>query len=169
MVIVITGPESSGKSQLSEALSAQLGIPIMHEYARKFLESKGGGTYDKDDIKHIARNQMVESLTFNRRYSSWVMDTDVLTSIIWIEDKYGPAPEWMTDAFIEPPYDCCYLLCYPDVPWEADDLREDEHRREELYEVYLTWLKKFNKKYFLIKGDDRTEQALMHLKDVQDY
>ncbi len=166
MVIVITGPESSGKSMLSEALSAALDMPMMKEYARTFLESKGGGSYDKDDIKHIARHQMVESLTYSRRYSSWVMDTDVLTSIIWLEDKYGPAPDWMKDTYIEPPYDCFYLLCYPDVPWEADDLREDEHRREELYGVYLSWLDKYEKKYAVIKGDNRKEQALGHLKDI---
>ena len=56
-IITIVGPESSGKTTLARQLAAELGCPWVPEYAREYLEQRGG-YYDESDIEMIAEGQM---------------------------------------------------------------------------------------------------------------
>ncbi|MBK7011006.1 MAG: ATP-binding protein [Saprospiraceae bacterium] len=53
---VFTGPESSGKTTLAERLSADLNLPLVPEFARQYLENKGG-KYTLEEIDYIAQKQ----------------------------------------------------------------------------------------------------------------
>ena len=48
--IIITGPESSGKTALCKALSKHFKIPYTEEYAREYLNNLGR-EYKKEDLK----------------------------------------------------------------------------------------------------------------------
>ena len=48
-----------------------------------------------------------------------------------------------------------YLLCYPDVPWKEDPLRENPHDRKRIFDLYLTELK--DKPLTIISGN-KTER-----------
>ena len=56
-IITIVGPESSGKTTLARQLAAELGCPWVPEYAREYLEQRGG-YYDESDLEMIAEGQM---------------------------------------------------------------------------------------------------------------
>ena len=45
-----------------------------------------------------------------------------------------------------------YLLCPPDLPWEADPLRENPHDRERLYDLYRRRLMDLGAIYQVISG-----------------
>src|SRR5580700_4544105 len=55
--IVIIGPESTGKSTLTEALAAHFQTDWVREYAREYLEEHGMG-YSYETLSVIARGQL---------------------------------------------------------------------------------------------------------------
>ena len=57
-IITIVGPESSGKTTLASQLAAEFGCPWVPEYAREYLEGRGG-YYNEADLEVIAEGQLV--------------------------------------------------------------------------------------------------------------
>ena len=45
-----------------------------------------------------------------------------------------------------------YLLMSPDIAWEKDLQREDGNRRNHLFDIYLSQLKRLNLHYRIITG-----------------
>ena len=56
--IIITGPESSGKTTLCENLSQHFKLSFSKEFARFYLE-KNGGNYNQSDLLEIAKGQLL--------------------------------------------------------------------------------------------------------------
>jgi nicotinamide riboside kinase len=46
-----------------------------------------------------------------------------------------------------------WMLCTPDIPWEADPLRENPYDRDRLFTVYRDMLDRLRKPYVIIAGD----------------
>ena len=88
--IVITGPESSGKTTLCESLSKHFKIPYSKEYAREYLQ-KLNRNYTQDDLTKIAKGQ----LNFNKNHS--LLDTDLITIKIWSNYKYDRCNQWILE------------------------------------------------------------------------
>lgn len=158
--IVITGPESSGKTTLAEALAAHFGTAWVSEMARLYLEAKEGyGTaigYVEEDLLHIARLQLqVEESTAAaikvNEPPLLFCDTDLITIRIWGEEKFGLSDPWVVQQTEQRPY-ALWLLCAPDMPWEPDPLREDPHDRDRLFEVYERTLQRLGKPYAIMRG-----------------
>ena len=61
--IVITGPESTGKTALAQALSEKYGAHWIPEYARHYVENLDR-SYDFDDVVAIAKHQMAEEAAY---------------------------------------------------------------------------------------------------------
>ena len=55
-----------------------------------------------------------------------------------------------------------YLLCYIDLPWEADPLREDPQDRERLFNLYESELQSRDLNYGIVrgKGSKRLQNAI---------
>lgn len=140
-IVVVTGPECSGKSTLCAALSEALGEPWVPEFAVEYL-SEIGRDYTSDDLIAIAEGQLQHIAEKKKAAKQFlIVDTGIEVIEVWHRDKIGPLPEklkqmkadWHPDLF---------LLCKPDIPYEPSPLREDEHRRNELFEVYEKLLEK---------------------------
>ena len=54
--IILTGPESSGKTTLCKALSQHFHLPFSKEYAREYLDGLNRD-YNQDDLLKIAKGQ----------------------------------------------------------------------------------------------------------------
>lgn len=133
-IISIVGPESSGKTTLAQALANRFHAPWVEEYARAYLS--GRPTYDETDLDTIARGQLaLEESALKDAPPVLVLDTDMLVIQVWWREKYGGAPD-RVEATIRAQRDRAYLLVRPDLPWEPDPLRESQHDRERLFEVY---------------------------------
>ena len=48
-----------------------------------------------------------------------------------------------------------YLLCSPDIPWQADKQRENPTNRMELFELYKKELENLNHSYYILEGEKR--------------
>ena len=62
IVVVLTGPESTGKSSLSQALATRFNAPLVSEYVRDFIEQQQRDTC-YTDVSTIAEQQLHNELT----------------------------------------------------------------------------------------------------------
>lgn len=161
--ISITGPESAGKSELTNALADHYNTSYAAEYARTYLE-KTDGTYDLSDLTEIAKGQLEnEEKAITEARQICFFDTDMLVLKIWAEFRFALVPEVIESAFRQKRYDH-YLLCKPDLDWEADPFREspDQSERDKLFEIYKNELEKIGASYHVItgRGDLRLKSAI---------
>ncbi|TNF46008.1 MAG: ATPase [Bacteroidetes bacterium] len=148
--IAITGPESSGKTTLSEALSKTLNGLLVPEFARTYLMDLGRDYYE-NDLLIIARNQFKSnSQPTNLPYL--IADTEMTVLKIWSEVKYGTCAAEIMYLFEQQQFDH-YFLSFPDIPWEDDPLREHPEMREELFHLYQSELESRQLPYTIISGD----------------
>ncbi len=148
--IVITGPESSGKSTLSRTLAKHYQAPLLTEYARTYLDQLDL-PYREEDLLAIARGQVEQEDEATRHCPSLLLcDTSLLVICIWSQHKYGRIHPWIEQQWKQRPVDH-YLLCRHDLPWEPDPQRENPHDRDELFALYQRALQE--KMHTIISGD----------------
>ncbi len=164
--IVLTGPESSGKTSLGKMLSRHFSWPLLEEYARIYLE-ENGPRYGIEDLKKIAAGQMAAEKAMAAKQEHFFSDTDLLTIRIWLEDKFGL--QWpFLDAHLKAYPASHYLLLFPDIPWSPDPLREDPDRRDFLFDRYLGEIRAAGRPYTIIRGRgiQRQERAIQAVKEL---
>jgi NadR type nicotinamide-nucleotide adenylyltransferase len=161
--IVLTGAESSGKSTLTVALAEHLQVPFALEYARLYLE-KNGPRYDYASVHTIAREHLVYQKNQVPCDSPIALyDTDLINFKIWCEVAFGSCEPWLTQAIQAEPHHA-YLLCYPDLPWQNDPLREypSPESRLWLFEKHQAFVQATGRPYAVIKGSGQArEQAAL--------
>ncbi len=152
--IVLAGPESTGKSCLTAHLAERFGVPYAMEYARIYLEQHGPA-YDYDLLLPLSR----EHVAYQRSRVPddapvGLLDTDLINYKIWCEVAYGRCHPEILEA-IEQETDHVYILCYPDLPWEPDPLREHPQERLMLFERHLQEIKRLGRRCIVISGEGR--------------
>ncbi len=160
MRILITGPESSGKSTIASELSQELDVLIIPEFARTYLQENGPG-YTLDSIITIAEEHQ-RIVNSHPKGSPLILDTYMYNLSIWAMDKYGQVPIVIQTALENlEPFDYIFLM-YPDTPWIDDGLREDADRRVELFDSFITLLERYDAPYHIINGvgDSRLQNVL---------
>ncbi len=163
--IAIVGPESSGKSTLASQLAKRFNAPLVPEFARPYLE-KTGGTYVEKDLKDIADGQIqLENEALRLNSEMIICDTNLLVIKIWGLYKYNRCDEQILDQMEKRSYDL-QLLLRPDLPWEADVLRENPHDRDRLFAMYYDDLVTAGKPFEVIGGKDRLNQAIESTKPL---
>ena len=151
--IIITGPESSGKTTLCKQLSNNFNIPLTKEFARSYIDNLDRN-YIIGDLLSIAKGQLKSEI------GSQFLDTDLITIKIWSEYKYGSCDNWILDQIEKQKTEKrFYLLCKPDIPWEPDKQRENPNDREILFKIYRQELEKLGHIYFVIEEEDREQSA----------
>jgi len=160
--IVVTGPESTGKSTLSKALAQAFDAIWVPEYARKYLDQLNR-PYQQQDLLKIARGQVESEYQLQQQASINICDTDLTVIKIWSEYKYGNCHPWINEHLRENRADL-YLLSYPDLAWEPDPQRENPLDRNELFDLYQSLLMDLQVEYKVIKGVGK--ERLDHAKRV---
>ncbi len=149
--IAITGPESTGKSMISEQLADHYHTVWVNEYARFYLK-KVDRPYHFHDILEIAKGQKSSEEVMVRLANRVLFsDTELLVTKIWCEVKYGKCHEWISQNFENQHYDL-YLLMFPDIPWLYDPMREHPDKRDWLFELYHENLIKKQANYRIVNG-----------------
>ena len=147
--IGIIGPESTGKSTLAEYLSHRYEGVLVPEYAREYMENLApsyGYTYD--DVGAIAKQQLSVLSSINSNLV--VFDTELIITKVWFLHKFGRCPDFVEQALRDYPMDV-YLLCYPDLPWLPDPVRENPDIREYLFDWYEREIQALNIPYYIIR------------------
>lgn len=163
--IVLTGPESTGKSTLAKKLAEYYNLPCVAELARNFIANLGRA-YTEDDVLEIARLQIAEEeRMLNYNHSAVFFDTDLIITKIWLLHVYGKSPKWIDEALDKYPADL-HLLCNYDLPWEPDSVRENPDIRPLLFEKYENEIISLNQSYVIISGvgEERLSNAITAIK-----
>ena len=167
--IAITGPESTGKTQLAKDLALHFKTNWVPEFSREYLEGLEE-KYTLEDIISIAKGQLVREEEIARKTSSLLFcDTDLTVTKIWSQYVFDTCPDWIEEQFLQHRYDL-YLLCYPDIEWKTDPLRENPVDRLSLFERYKEELEKSGFNYEIVKGrgDARLKNAINFVKHLND-
>ena len=157
--IVLFGPESTGKSTLSQQLAKHYNTVWVREYAREYLQDKWNNerkTCESTDLLPIAIGQMKsENKLVKKADKVLICDTDLLETKVYSESYYGGVVDPHLDKYaIENQYDL-YFLTYIDTVWEADDLRDKPNERQKMFDAFESVLKKCNRPYIILKGNKK--------------
>ncbi|MEI6151494.1 MAG: ATP-binding protein [Chitinophagia bacterium] len=175
--IVVLGPESTGKSTLSEALAKHYGVVDCKEYARQYLH-ENGTKYNFEDLLTIAKGQLTieqqaiqkaEQLFIEKLKNKIIIDTNMYVMKVWCEYVFNDCHTFILDQINKRNYDL-YLLADIDLPWSADEMREypDEKPRQELFAIYKDILINQNTPWGIVSGagDERTQNAIKLIDKV---
>ncbi|ULC60005.1 DUF4301 family protein [Flaviramulus sp. BrNp1-15] len=167
--VVLFGPESTGKTTLSNQLARYYNSVWVPEYAREYLQNKWNNerkTCEPKDLLPIAKGQMkLENKLAKKTDTVLICDTDLLETKVYSETYYlGTCDPILENYALKNTYDL-YFLTYIDTPWEADDLRDKPEHREEMFKAFEKALVVNNRPYVLLKGDKKTrlETAVKHI------
>jgi len=156
--VCVTGPECTGKSDLSKYLSEHFKTAWVEEYARAYL-NKLNHPYQQSDLTKIAHGQLrMEDEWLNESNRVMICDTNLLTIKIWSEFKYGRCDADIINRMNSRTYDL-YLLCNIDLPWVADPQREHPDKREQLWSIYKNEVIKTGVPFVEISGDRSARTA----------
>jgi NadR type nicotinamide-nucleotide adenylyltransferase len=167
--IVLTGAESTGKSTLARALAEHYQEPWTGEYVRKYVDELDR-ELNASDLEPIARGQFgQEDLGLGKASRLVLHDTNILSSIIYASYYFDTAIDWVDKAFRERDY-TLYLLCMPDIPWEADSgQRESPSARNTLHKLFKQSLIELHLPFVEIHGTEaeRIAQAVQAIDAVK--
>jgi len=153
--IAVVGPESTGKSTLSEKLAAHFHTTWVREYAREYIDQLPV-PYQQEDLEIIAKGQLEAEKRMEGLASRiLICDTNLIVIKIWSEFKYGFCPAWIEEEIARSNYDL-HLLTYIDIPWEEDPQREHPDKRALLYSMYKKELELLKVNFVEVKGDMNT-------------
>ncbi|UTW09347.1 AAA family ATPase [Pseudomonas benzenivorans] len=166
-VLVLTGPESTGKSWLAQALQARFGGLVVGEYVRHFIEQQGRDTC-YGDIPAIARGQLDwEDRARAAAPPLLILDTHLLSNLLWSRTLFGDCPVWIEQALLERRYDLHLLLDPQGVPWVEDGQRCQPQldARLRFHRACHDWLRAHDQRVHNLQGDwtEREQRALAHV------
>ncbi|MFL1504106.1 AAA family ATPase [Pseudomonas sp. O64] len=162
-VVVLAGPESSGKSWLAAQLHAHFGGLMVGEYVRHFIDHHQRDT-TLADIPAIARGQLAwEDAARAEQPNLLVLDTHLLTNKLWSQTLFSDYPAWLDSELLARHYDLHLLLSPEDVEWTADGQRcqPELADRRAFFQGSLEWIEQHHKPAVVIRGnwEERRAQA----------
>ena len=170
MKIVITGPESTGKSTLCEALARHFKVDFVPEFSREYLEHRDGN-YTQEDLTDIAKGQISSEDKYQQEHDSLIIcDTSLEVIRVWSEWKYHSCDPFIL-AMAAARVPDLFLLLTPDLPWKSDPLRENPDDRNELFAYYQKSLRGYNTIVVEISGDadKRIKSAINAINAINEF
>ena len=163
--IVVTGPESTGKTTLAAQLAEHFKTVWTPEFARTYIKGLDQ-PYMENDLLEIAKGQLeLENEMKKKAGRILFLDTSLEVIKIWSEYKYARCHPYILTQFKKQKHSL-YLLCEPDLEWENDPQRENPDDRQKLFELYVQELTEQNSNFVKINGSGKTRiiNALRYVK-----
>jgi NadR type nicotinamide-nucleotide adenylyltransferase len=163
-VAVVTGSESTGKTTLAADLARHFGGMFVAEYARRYADTKIDSTgvpLDATDVEPIAQGQIaLHDRAFRTATRLVVLDTDLVSTVVYARHYYGECPPWIEQAAAERRGDL-YLLCDIDVPWVPGRHRDRPHARAEIHAMFAAAVEALGVPVVVVRGswEERFEIA----------
>jgi NadR type nicotinamide-nucleotide adenylyltransferase len=157
--IVLTGPESTGKTTLARELAALYDTPWSAEYAREYASTRA--SLGLEDVEAIARGQIVneDRATLAAR-DLVILDTDLVSTAVYSRFYYATVAEWIARAAAERLGDL-YLMPDLEVPFVPDTVRDSADARPALHQSFVDELSRLGARVVRVGGslNDRRAQA----------
>ncbi|MDH0745090.1 AAA family ATPase [Pseudomonas sp. GD03842] len=153
-VLVLAGPESSGKSWLAEQIQQRFGGVLVGEYVRDFIDEHQRDTCYAD-IPAIARGQLArEDAARSGAPSLLTLDTHLLSNLLWSQTLFGDCPPWLETELLARRYDLHLLLSPDGVDWVSDGQRCQPllSERRAFFRASQSWLERHHQRFEVIDG-----------------
>ena len=93
--IIITGAESTGKSELTKWLATRFQVPFIPEFARTYIEGLDR-KYNYKDVEQIAKKQVQQLNEFKNSATPLIFsDTWLIISKIWCKEVFKKITSWI--------------------------------------------------------------------------
>ena len=182
--VVLVGPESTGKTIMTEKLAQQYNTSFVPEYGREYTDDVSDRMYglvyplrrviglEPMDFSRIAAGQLqLEDEIARKANKLLICDTDLMTTQTWAELYGVKCPAWIATQSWNSKYHL-HLLLSPDVPWVDDGTRTFEHSRQHHFELIKRELDNRKWRYEIITGDNydnRLQQTIKHIDKIMGY
>ncbi len=161
--IVLTGPESTGKTTMAKILAEKYNTTWVAEYGRDYFIEKEGKLV-QEDILAIAKGQLkLEDQAATKASKLLFCDTDLIVTQIWSEIYFGQCSNRVIELSHTRHYDLYFLLDI-DIPWEDDGTREFPHLREWHFNRLKEELETRKLNYVVVSG---SLQERLHVMEQQ--
>lgn len=153
--VVVTGPESTGKTTLARELAKWAGADCVPETSRLYAERIGRGL-EASDVAPIAREHIASADGSAARAAArdarlLVLDTDLVSTVVYARHYYQAVPPWIERAERARRADL-YLLCEVDVPWVPDGVRDRPADRGAMFELFRRALVRRGAHLVVVRG-----------------
>jgi NadR type nicotinamide-nucleotide adenylyltransferase len=162
--ICLTGPESTGKTELATALARELGTVFVPEFAREYAETHGPDL-TAADVEPIARGQIAgEGRLAPLAARVLLLDTDLISTVVYARYYYGSCPAWIEEEARRRRADL-YVLLDTDLPWKPDRARSGGGgAREDLFDAFRAALDEFETRWEIVSGT--IEERLRRVREL---
>lgn len=169
-VLVLTGPESSGKSWLGGEIQRHFGGIIVSEYVREFIDRAGRDTCYAD-IDVIAKAQLAREDAARATAARLViLDTHLLSNMLWSQTLFADCPDWIEPQLLQRHYDLHLLLAPEGIAWVDDGQRCQPllDERQAFFAASHDWLECHHQPFQIITGswESRREQAFTAMEHL---
>lgn len=163
--VVFVGAESTGKSTLSEYLARAYGTVSVPEIGRFIWEEKQGRLNADDYVEIAVKHRAAEDAAMPLARRWLFVDTNALTTLLlgiqFRQVGDPPPPELLRCA------DDCRMryahtfVCADDIPYEEQDVREDEAWRGRIQQLVIQDLQARDISFTVVSGsiEQRAEQV----------
>lgn len=166
-VLVLTGPESSGKSWLAARLHRAFGGLLVDVRARLHRQRAARhlpGRHPRHRPGQLAREDAARS----RAPHLLILDTHLLSNILWSRTLFGACPAWLEEELLQRRYHQHLLLSPEGIDWQDDGQRCQPGLAERLrfHGECRDWLLSRNQPFVEIRGSwaERERQAFAHTR-----
>lgn len=156
--IAVVGPESTGKSTISQFLAKHYKTQWVPEYARYYCAALTKDCDLQDEVNMFYGQLALEDAVLSTTENDFVIcDTTFITVKIWSDEVFGHTPQIVLNALPKHTYDL-YLLMDIDLPWQEDPLRNFPDKRAHFMEVWRRELKALKANYVVVSGIDEERE-----------
>lgn len=159
--IAVIGPESTGKSTMSNFLAKRYKTIAVPEYARYYCKDLNRNYTLQDEVNmfygQIALEESIIPLANNNLL---ICDTTILTIKVWCDHLFNFTPKQVIDEIADRKYDG-YLLMDIDLPWEDDPLRDFPNLRQHFMEIWKKELTHLSADFIIVSdlGETRLQNG----------
>jgi nicotinamide riboside kinase len=163
--VVFIGAESTGKSTLSEYLAQQYDTVSVPEIGRFIWEQKQGKLNADDYVEIALKHRQAEDEAMQQARRWLFVDTNALTTLLLgIEFRQvgDPPPDELLRCADECRTRYAHtFVCADDIPYEQQDVRENEAWRGRIQQLVLKDLEARSIPYTIVCGsvEERAEQV----------
>ena len=172
--IAIMGPESTGKSVLTEKLANHFNTNFVEEYGKRYYIENGYKVTPKDFPIISYRRQLLEDFKIKSSNKILICDTEDITTYYLLKEyctDWKSCEEFFTDKFRSYKNYDLYLLLDCDCNWVQDGTRLNEEDRARQYNIIKESLINRNCNFIEINGDweNRFNQSVTEINKVCDF
>jgi nicotinamide riboside kinase len=169
--IALFGPESTGKTTLSQQLAEHFHTVWIPEFAREYLQTKlekFGEVCEPEDMLPIAIGQTkLENDILSIANKFLFCDTNLMVTKVYSEAYYNFCDPILDQAAKNHTYDLFFLTDI-DMPWEKDDLRDSAENRDKFFNTFYNSLIENKKPFIKLSGskENRLKKAISIVNDL---